>query len=638
MAAYDNVALPGAPNIATAGNYAQMLANLGPTIGDQIRKQGEYEYQQRLRDLFRGGVPADPVSAALRAGGVPAFEQLYPSMIGLQANRMLQQSNEQIAHLLDPNAPAPAAPAAGSPSQILPGAGGAPVSPAGPSGYGPESINDLIGRAISGIRGIPGEAIDKARSLASSLLNVDANTPLSTEDARKVLDAIRGPLGGAVSASGAGPTSSFEPETLRGLAARYNLPEKSVGNIGGMLGISLDERLSAGQLAQATRALQAASMSPAPAPSVATGPSGITGVPAGTSMPASTPAAAPIQPRPVKTVPAPPMPADTLNPPTTPGSAGGGMGPAATSALPANSPAYGDLQKAARLELAAQLKRNQGMIYGLRPEQAAAVEKEASALEQRARDLRGDVARRTEPTTEMKNLASGATEQGKVLEGHVAAGQKLEDELNKQGDTARVANQKLRLAQSFTNNDDFYSGPHEDLNRLFKQYAAAVVPGMDPNKAMSQEAFKKSINDLVNEQIKSLAGAGVGRIQLAEIQSIKDSVANLEMTPATNRLLLEEVNRVHQMQMRIQDLAHDYLRTHNYLDQNFRNSVDAYFRDPRNALFTREELHDPRLIAPPVAPPHLMRGTPEYQRFLQSRGLKARDPIRTQDGQIRFVQ
>ena len=103
MAAYDNVQLPAPPNIATAGNYADMLykgfAGLGPAY---IQGQ-QAQYQQRNNNLFQGGVPMTTdangnqvpdipamTKQMIQAGGTQAAEKFLPMALGIQSQKTAQ--------------------------------------------------------------------------------------------------------------------------------------------------------------------------------------------------------------------------------------------------------------------------------------------------------------------------------------------------------------------------------------------------------------------------------------------------------------------------------------------------------------------------------------------------------------------
>src|SRR5215831_733470 len=104
MAAYDNVSLPAPPNIATAGNYAQMLMQGLQDLPKQYWQGQQQQYEQRQRDLFQSGVPRvngsnDPnaptdYAAMLRqmiqAGGAPVAGQVLPLQLQLGAQQQFR--------------------------------------------------------------------------------------------------------------------------------------------------------------------------------------------------------------------------------------------------------------------------------------------------------------------------------------------------------------------------------------------------------------------------------------------------------------------------------------------------------------------------------------------------------------------
>src|SRR5258707_10941568 len=91
MAAYDYTPMPGAPNIATAGNYADMLMKGLQAIPDKYYKAKDFQYQQQQRDLFQDpdnqaalqkamqtGDYNDLAQRIVKSGGVQAIGQVIP--------------------------------------------------------------------------------------------------------------------------------------------------------------------------------------------------------------------------------------------------------------------------------------------------------------------------------------------------------------------------------------------------------------------------------------------------------------------------------------------------------------------------------------------------------------------------------
>ena len=79
--------------------------------------------------------------------------------------------------------------------------------------------------------------------------------------------------------------------------------------------------------------------------------------------------------------------------------------------------------------------------------------------------------------------------------------------------------------------------------------------GGDPNKAMPQEAFSKIVNDLLQEQVKAMGQSGVGRVLQSEVNIMRQAIASLGITPASNQLLLELTKRTYQKNMEIAQIA-----------------------------------------------------------------------------------
>src|SRR5215475_9258414 len=147
MAAYDNVALAAPPNIASAGNYAQLLYDMMNNLPKQYAAGQDFQYQQRMRNLFANGVPTDAagnpdytkmLTQAIGAGGAATAVQAAPEMQKLQLMRQILPEligggggggsawDTDTATATPATSPVrPTAPAAASPASI--------TGPAGPS-------------------------------------------------------------------------------------------------------------------------------------------------------------------------------------------------------------------------------------------------------------------------------------------------------------------------------------------------------------------------------------------------------------------------------------------------------------------------------------------------------------------------
>jgi hypothetical protein len=129
-----------------------------------------------------------------------------------------------------------------------------------------------------------------------------------------------------------------------------------------------------------------------------------------------------------------------------------------------------------------------------------------------------------------------------------------------------------------------------------------------------------------------MTSAGVSRIQLQEIKNLKESIANLAITPASNRYLVEEMYRLHNANAEIARLARQYVtnpRGPGYLDAGWDQVRDNYF--VQHPLFSKEEITDPRLVAPPYLPLAIHADPGKEAQWLRNQRLKVGDPIKTDD-------
>lgn len=231
-----------------------------------------------------------------------------------------------------------------------------------------------------------------------------------------------------------------------------------------------------------------------------------------------------------------------------------------------------------------------------------------------AKQIREAVTKYGEPTPAMKDLAqdramdpnSGQPEGLGQREARVAGDKTLHEEDSKAftknntaiqslGHAAGVGQQKVALAKELVNSPDFYSGPLEPTNRLYKQWLANFGK---PSAAVPQEAFNKIVNDMLAEQVKAMGQAGVGRVLLAEVQTMKQAIASLGITPASNRILLETVDRVYKANERAGEIGRSLRVPPGALRSPA--LAEAIARDEAaHPLFSPAELRDPRLIAPP---------------------------------------
>lgn len=613
MAAYDNVSLPGAPDIAHAGNYAQMLMQGLSSLPDAYYKGQEQRYQQRQRDFFQDPDNQKMLDDAIKSG---SYGPLLKSMIqqgGTQAAgsaipilqkqpfldaalQDIKSGNNAQPWWMQGGAPSPAAsnPSASGPANIGPTRGQPQLSATGSDSAGAETVRSMTAAMANGRNVSPAVMANLAKAVGAP----DPDAPLTGAQETRLRQVggtyFRGSMGPAQAAAGGpiggGPPSQPGPTAQPGAATPGGAPGGASGGPG------FSPTPGPGPAAQGPPA--------APQAAPAAGPPASFNDRFGAAMPSPPAGAAP-----VRTVQA--QAAD----------------PAADLVPRGFRGDSRDFAAAARIRAdALRRQANTGGIVGI---PSKAKEDQAAALDKQANEIDEAWRKASELTQEQKN--TGAVRGGppaEALKHEIESGQKEFDSINELGDNARQSSQKLRIAQTFVNSDEYYSGPVEQLNRKFKQWAATF--GGDPNAGTPQEAMVKSINDLLAEQVRAMAKSGVGRVLMTEVQTMRDSIASQKITPATNRLLLEEVARVHRAQMEIQDAANAYQQQHGHLDAGFRKIVADYYRD--RPLFTDAEIHDPRLIAPPVAPPGL--DATAAKQWAKSRGLSPGDPVRTQDGRI----
>lgn len=414
-----------APDIANAGNNARLLYEMGRNLGTDYRAGQDFQYQQRMRNLFQDGIPTGPdgqpdwnaaLQQTLRAGGAPELNNVLPVIQGMQANRDFQQN---VSGIMGPNPPGPATPQAGNPEQISfpqqrrrnpqpQSDAGAPVPDAGAA----ETVDTLITRLVGG-RQVDPAAVDTAREQVTRQLGVTAGQALTTAQAGRALRSITPVIGaGIVQEQGGGdntaengapaqPAPAMQPHTLRQLAAASpDAPGFVLGNAAGALGVSPDQVLNPDQMARAQRMFD---------------PN------------------APIQPRPVPTQPvrmtqAPPQPQFGQPSPQMRPAPAIAAGPQNVDPQVARQPLRVDVQKPAfevssplgtlqdaqTLETKAALLNRAAMQPFLQPQQAARAGAAATAMREQAKQIREDIAKRAgEENPELQSQLATSREAGK---------------------------------------------------------------------------------------------------------------------------------------------------------------------------------------------------------------------------------
>ena len=269
-------------------------------------------------------------------------------------------------------------------------------------------------------------------------------------------------------------------------------------------------------------------------------------------------------------------------------------------------------------QAAATAAENQAKSYDERRQQLSDARLKGAQTEYEHELSRGD------PTQEQKNARDPAVSQMKLTEAQqkndVERFGKQYETIGKIGEQADETLPQLDLAKRLVNDPSFSSGSLAPGSDMMKRVSAAI--GLDPNSATPDQLFDKIRAGSILNQIKGMAGTGPVRV--AEMKFIDQMIAGRENTPATLRTLLEIESRLYNRAQAVRDMAHSYNNGH--LDTGFDKKVAEYKNN--TPMFTKEELKDPRLIAPPVfnSPAELAKA-----------GLKHGDPFKTADGRIKYV-
>jgi hypothetical protein len=280
-------------------------------------------------------------------------------------------------------------------------------------------------------------------------------------------------------------------------------------------------------------------------------------------------------------------------------------------------------------------------VAGVNPKVADAAKAAAEANEARAKQIRDYISGEDTSTPDQKNYqsdklpgesmadyqarAAGGVELAKA---DSTAYSKKYEGIQKAAQEASIEQPKIQLMKTFSNDPNFYSGPLEPTNRGFKQFAATI--GADPNKALPQEGFNKVASDMLTSQIRALGASGAGPVRIAEVKNMQKSIANLGITPVTNRLLVEITDRAYNDTQAIADLTRKYEANPKNLPGKKNVGLDQAIHDyyQSHPLFTKEEISDPRLIAPPEF---------KDSRLAFNAKLPKGQPVKI-DGKLKWVQ
>lgn len=287
----------------------------------------------------------------------------------------------------------------------------------------------------------------------------------------------------------------------------------------------------------------------------------------------------------------------------------------------------GTVPEADRLDASGRQKLGLSALYGASPKAAEAAQKAAEndfARAKAIRELSAKYGEKLDP-----RMVEAATRE-EVRKGQVAEGIKEQKSVQARGQTADEGNQKLAVMRTQMSDPNFFTGAGQELVNRFKQWSVSL--GGDPNAASPVQEFHKTAINLLNEQIRTMAQSGYSRIQVAEIRNLKESIANKDVTPATNRYLIEEMSRLHNNDIKLADFANQYAKSHlGYLDEGWPAARAAFLAKPENRLFTQQEIEHPQTIAPAYLPTAMARDPAKIKAFIRNQGLNPDDPVAVDD-------
>lgn len=601
MAAYDNVQLPGPPNgaqyLSAGANLAQAFGSLVSGLGDSYQSGKNFQFTQQQRDLFKSPENRALLQNAMQTGQyAPLLQKLIETggaqtAAGLAPQLMGQKADEDVANAIGGGQQ----PANSGPGTSTPHAG-------------PANITGDFGPRQSGTQ--------------------------------------------QPSLSATGGSDAGGGETVRTLAAgigggNRDMPQSVMTNLAASLGVGPDDPISAGQLNAAKNRIgnwfQRSGSSQSPAPTQPLSPGGPTGAAGGpVSSGYEQDEGSTNQGTPVGTGGAPQI---TPAPSTGGGGLQGGrVAQAAPQATPQATPAA---TRATPLGTAAQAQAliEDGKKILARGMQAARFSPAAKDLAEKAAQQRFDQAKQimesigayNKPTPEMMNVAPGpggepsaALQLAQIKGDEERYGKQLVS-IQASAQAADRQLQHIQLAEGIYKNPNFYSGPLESVNVMYKR----VLTGLriDPGASLPQEAFRKTMAASVLNQVEQLkddtaAAGGGGRIFQAQIALMEKAANNPDNTIPANRLLTEINKRASLESKHIAQMANSYKGGH--LDAGFAQKLDDYYT--QYPMFTPEEMQDIRRIAPPVAPK--LNSEAEARDWAAKARLKAGEPMKLPSGRI----
>lgn len=166
--------------------------------------------------------------------------------------------------------------------------------------------------------------------------------------------------------------------------------------------------------------------------------------------------------------------------------------------------------------------------------------------------------------------------QEKVHDATITAGQKQYESLNEVGTKAQTDIRTLEAAAEAMKDPRFTSG--FAANPILAVRGLVAQLGLDPTSAAPMEVFRKLTASANLDSLKTLLG-GLGQVRVAEINLINQSQANLDNSPAANRVVMEISKHANRRAVERADFADEYVKEHGYLDAGFNGAVRKHFAD-----------------------------------------------------------
>lgn len=318
-------------------------------------------------------------------------------------------------------------------------------------------------------------------------------------------------------------------------------------------------------------------------------------------------------------------------------------GPTSPAVPPQFSPALRTQLEARYRDLATRA----AAIAGVNPQASQRMQSAMQALQERIKLIDEYWSKRTMPTGEMQNATAGGFRSPaeaqlaiKGQEQETTEGQKQYAALAAGGRAYEVDLKPLfGAARAFLNDPNMWSGTGGQFSLFVNKLKN--LAGTNPNAALAQEGLSKitSMTTLanLNQQKYDLAEMGqgqAGRIFAQQVDLVTKTAPGLENTIPGNLLLVEINDRLGALRSKMAEMARQDIQAQraagnknpHLIPDQFDAKVAKYLQD--HPIFSKAELANPRLIAPPVFK------TPDD---LRSAGLPSGSPFKTSDGRIKYV-